>query len=75
MKSGEKLIVISALLFVSIALFFCLAAAPASSQQSPIVIGVLFDGSGGAAFYSGHVMGADVAVDEVNKGGGSWGGR
>jgi branched-chain amino acid transport system substrate-binding protein len=48
----------------------------ADSQQQPIVIGVLFDGSGGAAFYSGQsVMGAEAAVDEINKSGGIKGRR
>jgi len=50
-------------------------AVPANAQeQQPIVVGVLFDGSGRAAFYSGQtVMGIEAAADEINKSGGIMG--
>jgi branched-chain amino acid transport system substrate-binding protein len=46
----------------------------AAASQQPVVIGVLMDASGGAAFYSGQrVMGAEAAVEEINKAGGIMG--
>ena len=82
MKSGRSRIrrkercVVWGLFSVLLALLgLCLMVVPANTQQKqPIVIGALFDGSGGAAFYSGQsVMGVDVAIEEVNKSGGIMG--
>ena len=71
MKSG---FVKFGLLFLLVTVCFCVVPFRASAQQQPIVVGVLFDGSGGAAFYSGQsVMGAETAVEEINKAGGIMG--
>ena len=44
-------------------------AAPATAQ--PIKLGILYDGSGGASFYSTQVVrGIELAVDQINKTGG-----
>ena len=62
----------------SLMIFFviCFAAVPSQSapQGEPIMIGAIFDGSGGAAFYSGQSMlGVDSAIEEINKNGGIMG--
>jgi branched-chain amino acid transport system substrate-binding protein len=64
-----------ALLFVMLSAFGLFPAnVQAADSQQPIVIGVLMDASGGAAFYSGQrVMGAEAAVEEINKSGGIMG--
>jgi branched-chain amino acid transport system substrate-binding protein len=74
MKNGEEHKKL-AFLFSLVVIWFCLIAIPGrAAEQQPIVIGVLYDGSGGAAFYSGQsVMGAETAVDEINKAGGIMG--
>jgi branched-chain amino acid transport system substrate-binding protein len=62
-------------LVLAVFLWLGLIAVPANAQeQQPILIGVLFDGSGRAAFYSGQtVMGIEAAADEINKSGGIMG--
>jgi branched-chain amino acid transport system substrate-binding protein len=63
-----------ALLFVVSSVFCLLPSQVHAADSQPVVIGVLMDASGGAAFYSGQrAMGAEAAVEEINKAGGIMG--
>lgn len=76
-RSMEKGLVLWGFSFVlTVFLGLSVIAGSAIAQQQSIVIGVLFDGSGRAAFYSGQsVMGIEAGVDEINKSGGIMGRR
>ena len=74
-RSMEKIIALWGFSFIlTVFLGLSLMVGPAIAQQEKsIVIGVLFDGSGRAAFYSGQtVMGIEAAVDEINENGELW---
>jgi branched-chain amino acid transport system substrate-binding protein len=44
---------------------------PKQAAAQPIKLGILYDGSGGASFYSTQVVrGIELAVDQINKSGG-----
>lgn len=75
MATKERFAVWRILFSLTISLAICLMTGTVqSAEKEPIVIGAIFDGSGGAAFYSGQTMlGVDTAIDEINKQGGIMG--
>ncbi len=56
---------------IAVGVMMSMSVGAAIAQSEPIKFGILYDGSGGAAFYSGEsVKGIELAVDEINRNGG-----